>query len=347
MDTSALSVCYSSTALPLTPIKVLAQLCPVVRNHIKSHPPQPFHDHHTDSNLDDQRVCASLRLASTNDHLTVAELLIQYGADVNSRDSQDSDSTPLHKAAQNGHLDVVTSLLKFGADPSSCDGNGLIALELARHNGKSDVARFLAEWMGVMESQDSPDMTRLDTAFQDPVPEVTQSSIARATGANGSHGGTSLYTASEAGDIETVRSLLEGGEDANKPDADDATPLLYASLSGRIGVVELLIEYGADVNSQDGSGWTPLHAAALSGHLDVVRVLLDHGADANAKRFDHWTALHLASSGDYFEVVEALLKHGANIDVRNDEGRTPSQVARRLGRRKIVELLSEYAVHRM
>jgi len=177
-----------------------------------------------------------------------------------------------------------------------------------------------------------------------PPPGVTQSSIDRGIGANNSDKGISLCTASEEGYIETVRSLLDSGTDVNERDDIHRTPLFHASRKGRVEVAKLLIEYGADVNSQDGAGWAPLHAASRHGHLDVLRLLLDHGADVDAGRHDQWTALHIASQPGHFEVIEALLKL-ANVGVRNDEGRTPSQVASRSGKRNIVRLLSEYEIH--
>jgi len=237
----------------------------------------------------------------------------------------------------------MTLLLKSGADPNIRTRNGAIPLDLAHGNGR--LGAVLSEWMGIVVSQGLTDVTRSNTAPQDPLPRVTQSSIDRGKGTNSSDKGTSLCTASKEGDIETVRSLLDSGTDVNERDDVHRTPVFYASWRGRVEVAKLLIEYGADVNSQDGAGWAPLHTASKNGYLNVVWLLLDHDADVNTGRHDQWTALHLASLHGHFEVVETLLKQGANVGVRNDEGRTPSQVASRWGKRDIVQLLSEYDIH--
>lgn len=237
-------------------------------------------------------------------------------------------------------------LLKSGADVNSRNSKDVVPLDMALHNGRPDVARFLEKYMEVVksESQDPIDVTGSDTELQDPLTEGAQPPVDPGKGMDSPDSGTSLHTASEAGDVETVRLLLKSGADVKERDAYHQTAILVASRSGRLQVVKLLIEYGADVNSHDGIGFVPLHVASRNGHLDVVQSLLDHGADVNAKTHDHWTALHFACIIGHAEIVEALLNQGANIGVRNDEGRTPSQVASQYGVRKIGRLLSKYDV---
>jgi ankyrin repeat protein len=242
----------------------------------------------------------------------------------------------------------VRLLLKSGADVNSRNSKDVFPLDMALHNGRPDVARFLETYMEVIkfESQDPTDVTPSVTALQDFRPEIAQPSVDPRKGMDSPDNGTSLHAASEAGDVETVRLLLERGADVKERDVYHQTAILVASRSGRLQVVKLLIEYGADVNSHDGIGWVPLHVASRNGHLEVVQSLLDHGADVNAKTHDHWTALHFACVIGHAgaEIVEALLNQGANVGVRNDEGRTPSQVASQYGIRKIGRLLSKYDV---
>ena len=236
-------------------------------------------------------------------------------------------------------------LLESGADVNTRDSNDVTPLDLALQNGRSDVARFLAECMGVMHSQLPTDVTLSDATSQDSLPKVAQPSIGHGQDTPSFDEGATLHTASGVGDVEAVRSLLDGGADANKRDALHWTPVFYASQNGCMKTAELLIKYGADVNSQDGTGQAPLHAASLYGHLGVVLLLLDHGADVNAKMQGQSTALHLASEYGHLEIVEALLKQGASVGVQNEDGWTPYHVAVRFGERKVVQLLSEYNIH--
>lgn len=266
-------------------------------------------------------------------------LLLASGSSVNSRDAE--DSTPLHRAAQIGHLDIVTLLLSLDIAVDILNSNNKTPFDLALDNGRFDVARSLAEWMGSGDLQDRIKLATLDTASR-----KTITNDARPPPGYGSdlnipdEWRNSLHAASEAGHLEIVRwLLLEVGADINERDKDHRTPLCCASAGGSVDVAKLLIEYGADVNSLDITGWTPLHTASRNGHVDVVQLLLDHGADVNAMKQDQWTALRLAILGRSVEVVKVLLEQGADISVRNDVGHTPLRMASRRGQPEIVRLL--------
>jgi hypothetical protein len=87
-----------------------------------------------------------------------------------------------------------------------------------------------------------------------------------------------LHAASDSGNLEVVRILIEYDPAyINAGDEHGWTPLLVAS-EGRNSkdgsVVRLLLEHGADINAQDQNGWTPLHVASFYGSLEVVRLLL-------------------------------------------------------------------------
>src|ERR1019366_8283483 len=104
--------------------------------------------------------------------------------------------------------------------------NNKTSLDLALDNGRLDVAGSLAEWMGIVISQDRINPASLNTASQDSLPNA-------------------LHAASEAGHLEIVQSLLEVGADVNERDEYHWTPLFLASNEGRVEVAKLLIEYGA------------------------------------------------------------------------------------------------------
>ena len=90
-----------------------------------------------------------------------------------------------------------------------------------------------------------------------------------------------LVQAARAADADTVRRLLEGGADANTPDAH-VTPLIGAAASARDGdarldVIRMLLAAGARVNGQTADGQTALSFAAAFVDSDAVRVLLERG----------------------------------------------------------------------
>jgi ankyrin repeat protein len=78
---------------------------------------------------------------------------------------------------------------------------------------------------------------------------------------------------------ETVRGLLETGDDVHARARDESTPLFWAAAGGQEEIFGLLVNMGGNSQTQDGVGRTPLHTAAISGHIEVVKLLMEMGAD--------------------------------------------------------------------
>ena len=148
------------------------------------------------------------------------------------------------------------------------------------------------------------------------------------TSARGGRLGTALHSASFAGHLQIVRSLLRHGVGVDVRGIADCTPLRCASESGHHDVVQFLLDHGADVNSPDDFDATPLNWAAYGGHVDVVRELLAHNADPNSKEDSGRTPLHDATSGsdpkgNFLQIMRLLLEHGADANAQDANHRTP------------------------
>ena len=73
-----------------------------------------------------------------------------------------------------------------------------------------------------------------------------------------------------------------------------------------------LIERGADVNGRTADGRTALHWAVQRGaSTDLIRYLFDHGADVTLHDAEGSTALSLAIAKDRSSLIRLLQKHGA------------------------------------
>jgi hypothetical protein len=168
-------------------------------------------------------------------------------------------------------------------------------------------------------------------------------------GAQGGRRGTALHSASFAGHLRIVWSLLRHGVDVNVQGNEEYTPLLYASQFGHRDIVQYLIEHGADVNVRLEDRDTPLILAAYRGHVDIVRMLLQHRADVNFQGFHDDTPLHAAVLGsrdtrkeDYPHVVRSLLEYGPDVDAKDKKGRTPLGLALETKQVEIAQLLPEF-----
>ncbi|KAG0380921.1 hypothetical protein BGX24_002997 [Mortierella sp. AD032] len=113
-----------------------------------------------------------------------------------------------------------------------------------------------------------------------------------------SSGRTQLHQWAEAGDIEMVGNLLEGGAERDPKDHDGSTPLHLAAKAGNTEVLVLLLAYGSNVNAQDQEKSTALHEAVRHHHLEAVRLLLQNNAIVTLRDSMKRSSLDLSSSKD-------------------------------------------------
>lgn len=107
--------------------------------------------------------------------------------------------------------------------------------------------------------------------------------------------------------------------------------LHVAAACGHTAVVRALVKDGGmDPNVGKDQGFTPLHAAASYGRERVAYILINSGADPDAKyrtETSHCTALHLAVRYGHMGTTMLLAHQGCSGTVRDEQGRTPGQLA--------------------
>lgn len=152
-----------------------------------------------------------------------------------------------------------------------------------------------------------------------------------------------LSIAAKAGDLETVKGLLELGAQLEHVDRTNKTPLMHAAQSKSPEVIQFLLDEGADLQARDTMGMTPLSWAAFQGTVEAVQILIDGGADANVvdSTLGYSPLLWASAFGDSSS-ISILIEAGADVMVYDSvEGRTPLMHAVRTGTLKGVrELLA-------
>ena len=86
------------------------------------------------------------------------------------------------------------------------------------------------------------------------------------------------------------------------------------AFAGDVDTVKLLLEAGVPANLRDGKGATALHKAAEGGREACMRVLLSAHADVNAKDDYRYTPLHHAARGNHVACVQQLIAAEASLD---------------------------------
>ncbi len=137
------------------------------------------------------------------------------------------------------------------------------------------------------------------------------------------YGRRALLLAVDAGNVETVRLLLDAGADPDLADGSGYTPLGLAALRGYARIVLMLLRAGAnpDLKSKDGN--TPMTAAASMNRVAVIRELLKYRPDLTLHNLEGRTALSVAAMEGYEEALLAMLEAGADPNLRDKNGNTP------------------------
>ncbi|KAH7460557.1 hypothetical protein FOMA001_g19544 [Fusarium oxysporum f. sp. matthiolae] len=158
-----------------------------------------------------------LMIASYYGHHVLVKLLLEKGAKIEVKDSEDG-RTPLLWAAEEGHEAVVKLLIENGANVDAKDVNGRTSLSYVAEEGHEATVKLLLERGADVDAQ-------------------------------GEECGTALQAASSEGHVAIVQLLLERGADIDVSNSWCGTALQAAALRGHETIVQLLLERGAEVDA--------------------------------------------------------------------------------------------------
>ena len=174
-------------------------------------------------------------------------------------------------------------------------------------------------------------------------------------------GKTALILASEYGNLEIVKALINAGADVNTSAKEftldkevkqivpkdfkfpenrriSNTALFFAQFNDHDEVIKVLLEARADPNVRDWMGRTPLFKASgmsRSYSKRVVKVLLEGGADPNIRSYTGGTPLLMAALWGEREKVEMLLNAGADCSKTYENGKTVTKIVQESGHETI------------
>jgi ankyrin repeat protein len=247
------------------------------------------------------------------------------------REPDGGELTPLVYAARTGSIDAARVLLDAGANVNQLTRYGWSPLLAATQNRNYQMGKFLIErgadvnlankggWTPLYLATDnrnleggdyptrSPDMDHLQfielllDAGADPNAQLIESTETRTVFTNqwlDEEGATAFLRASQSGDVELMRLLLEHGADPHIYTKLGVTPLAVAAGIGwvegvtsehsreqTVEAVRMLLELGIDPNFQADTGRVALHGAAHKGATEDVRVIVAAGARMDIRDF--------------------------------------------------------------
>jgi uncharacterized protein len=281
----------------------------------------------------------ALMPASGQGKIALVKLLIDAHTNVNAQDKH--NNTPLTDALRGGHTEIVKLLLAAGASVNKEDKWGKVPLHWAVAWGKKDIVELLLKSGADVNRADNDGETPLHLAVDKGYSEIVQLLFHAGANVNvrGKHGYTPLYWASNRGNSDIVKLLLSFGADVTIPDEFSMTALMSATIEHKGNPIQHLLEAGADVNAQDDEGNTALHYAAHLDDKDIVALLLNAGANVNVKNEDNITPLTWAIEQGRIDSVQLLIKACADVNARNSLDQTPLMYTANKGHTDIAKFL--------
>lgn len=269
------------------------------------------------------------------------KLLLDAGADINMRNPNLLDFTPLMLAAYYNRTECAELLVEAGADVFLRSEN-YTAMHRALHQKAWDVFGYLL----------SVEKIRADKALiQDlfePIPQNAESvrllmdagattgdawsdavcygdeqklqELLESDAYKGADNMRLLLTAIQLHDAHIMRYVLQTGVDVTHFARDAGWEVTFVLKQGKTEHLQMLIEHGMNVNENCSADMNHslLIEAAFRGCDEAVELLLKSGADINAQDSDGYTALMYAYGKP--EKVKLLLARNPDLSLRNKDG---------------------------
>jgi ankyrin repeat protein len=258
-----------------------------------------------------------------------------------SRPPRAGQMTALHYAAREGHTGVVTLLLANGARIEDAEANGVRPLLLAIMNDHAETARYLIERGADVNADDWYGRTPLWAAVDIRNVELDGELNTQVADREGALGIIRLLLERGANPNARTREsppgriwLMQAGS-LSWVDFTGQTPFLRAALAGDVTTMRLLLENKADPNIATFGGTTPLMAAAgvnwvyfqtfdegQEHLLEAVKMCVELGQDVNAANSMGVRAVHGAANRGSDAIVRYLVEQGARLDAKDNQGRS-------------------------
>ncbi|KLI46273.1 ankyrin [Brachyspira hyodysenteriae] len=296
----------------------------------------------------DNRGNTPLHWAAMKDKPETVKLLMENGADIESKDAD--GWTPLHYAAAFSSLQTVQTLVDLGADKMSKTKDGNEPIYYARGD---DVKNYLSGNDNIAREGTPEDTLEGNETVVADNNTADENNDTEETAAEET---TEEETEVVITDVEVVDDNTQDMSDEEIVNTDldvKQLELLVAVKNNDIIALNTLIKEGVNPNFVDENGYTPLHLAVINNNLDTVEALLKY-KDINKEAklpykatLNNWylggaTPLIVAAYVGNADIVYTLIEAGCDIRARDDiDGAMPIHVASANGNDDAVILLLE------
>ena len=288
---------------------LLILICLININHTRAQ------DSIKDINTFDKNGKTALIRFVSSKKLDEVKTLLKKGADINLHEKNGLKGTPLMYAASTGNIELCKLLIENNANINQLDVNKDHALNWATFYGHIAVMKLLIK-NGADLTFKSKHGTALDVSqrlwHHDSVANVFRhTKLAKSLSKNEQK----FIKSIKENDYVALAKLLKRGISPNLKDEIGIPVLQIASQNGNMQMVRFLVNNGAEINCINRVGQTPLTWASRFMHIEIVKYLLYNGADVNKTDQKYQlTSLIGAAVGGNISIGELLINSGALIN---------------------------------
>lgn len=267
-------------------------------------------DEGADVNVRDFLKKSPLEVAFMYGFMGIVRILVDKGADVNVKDY--FKKTPLHRAVINDYLDIVRILVEKGADVNSKDVQGKTPLHHAASNGNVEIASYLIEQNAILNILDNDGYAPVHLAAQKNHVTFVRFLIDKGVSVD-ERDKYALTPLHWEGNLELTKLLVPGGSGTYSKDIFEIWKIPTGNFD-RKNVMEFLLDNGMSINLTDDNDWTHLHWAAWMGDLNIVNYLISNNAYINIKNNEGKTPFDLAFDKQYYGIKNVLKQAQLNLN---------------------------------
>ena len=184
----------------------------------------------------------SLHVAAAVGNIEAFKQHLAAGADVNAKDEEGGETTPLYWAAQGGHKEIVELLIAEGAGVNT-------KFEAGSYKGQTPLDRSTAR------------------------NHIETTALLRKH--SGQH--STLHRAVSAVNLKPLKEFLDSGGDVNEVNERTKSTFLHLAVwNGHENIIQFLVANGANINTKNNLGFTPLDSAQPM-EADIADLLRKHG----------------------------------------------------------------------
>ena len=275
-------------------------------------------------------------------------MLWEKGANINAT-VYASNHTPLTLAALMGKTETVQWLLAHGANTAAIDHLGFDALQLATIGMHLDTVQVLLELglpkdtvkaaraLAQQRHAHRQNYTELLALF-DAAPPYVAVPVDE-------EGNTELHQAVAELDLARIEEIATHNKALlHLTNNYDLTVAHYAANFGYTDVIETLYRAGVDFTVVSPGGYTPALLAAEKGKSGALLFFIEIDANISATTTAGENILHLAVTSENDNLVYLLVHKGINLRLRTDAGESALDIAKRLGNRKMIDILDRIVI---